>query len=457
MDAMSPIAAAEAAHAEMVARTREQARALGLQVVGHQEGLDGDSPATEMPWPDPPAAEVYHGLAGDIVRAIEPHTEADSVALLAQFLAAFGSVIGPSSRFIADGAEHGMKVFAVLVGVTSKGRKGTSWAHVRRIFQSVDEGWTGRRVSSGLSSGEGLIWQARDPIYKEIKGEKVCVDPGEDDKRFMVLEPEFARALRAMERDGSTLSAVIRDAWDTGDLRALTKNSPANATGAHISIVGHVTRDELRRYLDRTEIGNGFGNRFVWLCVKRSKVLPEGGRIDEVDFAPVLRRLSQAIDHARRGAEMERDEAARRVWFRVYEGLSEGKPGLLGAMIGRAEAQVMRLACLYALLDMSYVVRAEHMNAALGLWDYAEASARFIFGDSLGDPDADAIMAALRGNPAGLTRSDISRGLFGRNKPAQSIGRALGLLLELGKVSRVSEETEGRAAERWFAVTRVTT
>ncbi|OGW60074.1 MAG: hypothetical protein A2V83_11170 [Nitrospirae bacterium RBG_16_64_22] len=391
------------------------------------------------------------------MRAIEPHTEADPVALLVQFLAAFGNVVGPSPHFIADGAEHRMKLFAVLVGTTSKGRKGTSWAHVRRIFQGVDEEWTGRRVSSGLSSGEGLIWQVRDPIFKEIRGERVCVDPGENDKRFMVLEPEFARALRAMERDGSTLSAVIRDAWDTGNLRALTKNSPANATGAHISIVGHVTRDELRRYLDRTEAGNGFGNRFLWSCVKRARILPEGGRIDEVDFAPVLRRLSQAIDYARRGAEIKRDEAARRIWFRVYEGLSEGKPGLLGAMVGRGEAQVMRLACLYALLNMSYVVRAEHMNAALGLWDFAEDSARFIFGDSLGGPDGEVILTALESNPTGLTRSDISRGLFGRNKSAQSIGRTLGLLLELGRVKRVSEETEGRAAERWFAVSRVTT
>ena len=30
-------------------------------------------------WPDPPAPEAYYGLAGDVVRAIEPHSEADPV------------------------------------------------------------------------------------------------------------------------------------------------------------------------------------------------------------------------------------------------------------------------------------------------------------------------------------------------------------------------------------------
>jgi hypothetical protein len=87
------------------------------------------------------------------------------------------------------------------------------------------------------------------------------VDHGVSDKRLMVLEAEFASSLRVLGRDGNTLTAIIRQAWDPGDLRGLTKNSPAEATGAHISIIAHITRDELPRYLDSTESGNGFGNR----------------------------------------------------------------------------------------------------------------------------------------------------------------------------------------------------
>ena len=106
-----------------------------------------------------------------------------------------------------------------------------------------------------------------------------------------MIEPEFSRAIAAMRRDGNTLSAVVRDAWDRGALSSLTKNSPARATGAHISIVGHITTDQLRAVLDRTAMANGSANRILWTMVRRSKVLPFGGDMDP--------RLSRPRDVAR--------------------------------------------------------------------------------------------------------------------------------------------------------------
>ena len=46
-------------------------------------------------YPAPPDEAAYYGLAGEIVRRIAPQTEADPVALLVQFLVAFGNVIRP--------------------------------------------------------------------------------------------------------------------------------------------------------------------------------------------------------------------------------------------------------------------------------------------------------------------------------------------------------------------------
>src|SRR5262249_47756246 len=161
-----------------------------------------------------------------------------------------------------------------VVGDTSKARKGTSWGHVDRLFKLADgeaahEGWSGRIVT-GLSSGEGLIWDVRDPGGKDVNGES---DPGVDDKRRVVVDGEFAATLKMLGREGNTLSPVIRNAWDSGDLRIMTKNKPARATGAHLSIIGHITRDELKRELTSTEMGNGFANRFLWACSTRSKLL----------------------------------------------------------------------------------------------------------------------------------------------------------------------------------------
>src|SRR5215467_2467853 len=45
-------------------------------------------------FPAPPSAAAFHGLAGDIVYRIEPHTEADPTAILVQTLIAYGNAIG---------------------------------------------------------------------------------------------------------------------------------------------------------------------------------------------------------------------------------------------------------------------------------------------------------------------------------------------------------------------------
>src|SRR5262249_16900703 len=438
------------------------------------EGGGGEAPGNRSfrsfsSWPKQIAPEAYHGIAGEIVRTIEPHSEADPVALLVQTLVAFGSVIGRNAHIVVEADTHHMNLFAAHVGATSKGRKGTSWGQVRRVFPPVDHDWAPDRNLSGLSSGEGLIWAVRDSIKgrekvkekgKPTRYEEVVVDTGEGDKRVLVVEPEFASVLRVMERQGNTLSSVIRQAWDTGMLPTMVKNSPARATDAHISIIAHGTRDELRRYLTRTEAGNGFANRLLWLCTKRSKTLPRGGNLRQADLVDLTKKLSGAVNFARtvQEKEIKFSESTWNIWEAVYPALSEGKPGLLGAVISRAEAQVLRLACLYALLDRVDVVQPEHLHAALAVWDYAEQSARYIFGDALGDPVADELLRALRATPNGLTRTAI-RDLFGRNLHSHEIDRALGLLLEDGLAypSRPQTGERGRPEERWHANTGGTT
>lgn len=256
--------------------------------------------------------------------------------------------------------------------------------------------------------------------------------------------------LKVMSRDGNTLSPVVRQAWDGGKLQVLTRHSPMKATGAHVSIIGHVTRAELLRRLTETETANGFANRFVWLMVRRSKVLPFGGEWHTVDVAPIVRRLGAALEFGKNVGEIEWGESAKELWRERYGELSRGKPGLFGAVVGRAEAQALRMAAIYAVMDSSRIIERSHLEAALALWDYAQESARFIFGDSTGDRVADRIAEALRLAPAGLTRNQI-RDLFSRHVSSERIGRALAELEELGRVRLESQETAGRPAERWFA------
>ncbi len=346
--------------------------------------VESNDGTTEMNWPSPLGFDAYHGLAGVIVRTIEPHSEADPAALLIQFLAAFGNYIGRGCHWKAEGDQHHANLFTVLVGRSGKGRKGTSWGQIRRLFDHIGD-WAKERIKSGLSSGEGMIWAVRDPVIKTDTetGEPEIEDAGVTDKRLMLNEPEFAQVLKQTERTGNTLSPLIRQAWDRGDLESLTKNSPAKATGAHISIVGHVTKNELLRYLTSTESGNGFANRFLWVCVSRSKELPDGGNLSDAELAVLRGLLQPVLDAARdRPRLLMRDADAKVLWRSVYGKLTAEREGLAAAVCGRAEAQTMRLAMLYALLDGSDEIRVEHLKAGLAVWRYCEESALCIFGSS---------------------------------------------------------------------------
>ena len=172
-------------------------------------------------------------------------------------------------------------------------------------------------------------------------------DPGVTDKRLLVVEPELAQTLRQMQREGNTLSPVLRQAWDTGNLKTLTKNDPVVATDAHISVVGHITSDELGKLLSDCDTANGFANRFLWVLVKRSKLLPDGGQ--EIDLTPLRGRLQKAIGSV--SGCMTRSPEAQQLWHELYPVLTAERPGRFGMATSRAEAQTLRLSMIYAVLD----------------------------------------------------------------------------------------------------------
>jgi hypothetical protein len=116
---------------------------------------------------------------------------------------------------------------------------------------------------------------------------------------------------------------------------------------------------------------------------------------------------------------------AREGWAAVYSDLSADKPGLLGAVTARAEAQTIRLAMIYALLDGQRQIDVVHLQAALAVWEFCEAPAQRIFGQMLGDSIADDILRSLKCvGENGLTRTNI-RELFGRHQPAPGARPAL--------------------------------
>jgi hypothetical protein len=413
----------------------------------------GETPSTGSGSAQGPtlAEEARCGLAGDMLAVIEPHTEADPVAVLINFLIAFGNAAGRNPHVKVGAGQHGLNLNAVLVGRSSKARKGMSWNLIYDLMHAADPVWVDDRVMGGLSSGEGLINAVRDRVEsKDKNGEPIVLDEGASDKCLLALESEFAGPLKVMTRQGNILSVIIRQAWDGGKLQTLTRHSPLKATDPHISIIGHTTEQEVLRLLSETDASNGFANRFLWILVKRSRVLPYGGEWSKVDTTALVKRLYDALQFARNTGEITWGESGGEIWESVYEELSEGETGLFGAATSRAEAQVLRLSAIYAVMDGSSTIEADHLLAGLAVWEYAEESARRMFGDATGDPVADKIMEALKEKPKALTRNEI-RDLFARHRSSTRIDQALNHLQELGRVRSESQATGGRPVERWFA------
>ena len=403
------------------------------------------------------APAAYHGLAGEVVARILPHTESDPVALLLQYLTSFGNAVGRQPFYQVEATKHFTNLYILLVGNTAMARKGTSAEHIRRVMRSADPDWVRDNITGGISSGEGMIHTIRDPIFGMKKGVLEMLDPGVVDKRKLFDEREFSSVLNSMKREGNSVDRIIRDAWDSLELlQTVTKHSPSRATGPHISIVGHITLSELRKKLDETAMADGFGNRFLYVCTRRSKILPHGGNLDDDAVGRLGAATLEALTAARSLTRITMAPAPYELWNEAYGKLTTEEDSLLAHLINRAAPQTIRLALIYAVLDRSNLIEMAHLEAALAVWNYCEASTRFIFSDLTGDVITDTILRELQFTGAtGSTRLEISR-LFNHHMPSSKVSAALKQLLADGKVRRASYPSGGsrggRPTEVWFAV-----
>jgi Bifunctional DNA primase/polymerase, N-terminal/Primase C terminal 1 (PriCT-1) len=384
---------------------------------------DGDFPRVQRlqhvrpAFPTTPDNPALRGLAGDFVRTLDPFTEADPAAVLAHLLVFFGNLIGPGPHFRIGGDRHAAKLFAVLVGDSAYGRKGTSESLVRSIFEGVSAHWARTCIVQGLASGEGLIRVFEDPNLQGIPKEP----------RATIVEPELVNVLKAMGRDGSTLSGTIRNAWDRDELSIVrsTKKNTLRVAGVHVSMMAHITQPELVRSLDSSQNSNGFANRFLWFEVGRSKEDPDGKAVPGELYNALVRELLEAQDFAESVLEVTRTPEASELWRTMYGRLTTPGKGLAGLVTSRAAAYVLRLAMIYALLDRKKEIAPEHLESADALFSWTNLCARSIFGGRMGDPIAQRVVEELRATEGNrMTRADLYDA-FGRNISGMALETAL--------------------------------
>lgn len=350
---------------------------------------------------------ALYGAVGDVVKKLEPHTEAHPAALLLQYLVALGNVLGRGAYYVTESDKHYPNLFAAIVGDSSLGKKGTSWGRVMSLMKEVDPDWSKGNIVSGLGSGEAVIDMLKDPTDP--------IAAAFTDKRILLMEGEFAQVLQVMNRSGSTVSAIIRQAWDTGTLSNLTKGNHMKATDAHMSILAHITKPELRRLMSGVDASNGFSNRFLWGFSSRTKLLPDGGNIHPEEFYDEISIIKKNIGviHDAGSFQVHRNEEATRYWHEIYPDLTSARVGRWGSSTSRGAPQVVRISLIFCLLDGKKTIELPHLKAAKAVWDYCCSSARWAFEDFQFSPNATKLIAAL--SHESMTIADISQKVFLRN------------------------------------------
>jgi hypothetical protein len=405
------------------------------------------------------APEAYYGLPGKIVRAMAPHTESHDAGVLGSFLAGGGCLIGARPHVYRDAQRHACNEYVLLVGKTGSGRKGTASRRAFEVFNfgsgdtnstEIDDVDMHERARArglwdlilrGLGSGEALVAALAE------EAEDGTLEP-----RRLVFEPEFARCLKVMDRQGSILSDILRAGWDSEPMEVRTKGGTLKAHSSHVGMLAHVTEADLRERMSQTELLNGFGNRFLWMGTARSRSLPFGG--GEAPIRSLAWEVHEALVASRYLYNVNFDEDASWLWESqekggagIYDLLNQGKPGLLGSVTDRAAPHITRLALQYAIWDRKTAIGVPHLLAGLAVWDYSENTCAALFGESVGDSYADTILERLEEvYPGFLTRKEM-RDLFSRHAAPGRIPMALELLEDLGMIERRKMETEGRSAE----------
>lgn len=300
-------------------------------------------------------------------------------------------------------------------------------------------------------------------IYTDSTGQEwieEVTDPGVPDKRAWFVMEEFGRFFNTNGRSGGFGNAdTVRSAFDSGNLKNSSKNSNEKVTNPHISIVGHITPQELSQKLNIVDCFNGLLNRFMFFCVKRQRYLPLGKKVDEKELHKHLDSIISALNFVKglpgEEFEIKLSEKALKEYGRIYRKQNH-YPTVLKSLICRSTTQILRVAMTHAVMDHSRVIKKKHIKAADALWDYSEQSCKFLFGDIIGNIDADRLLIALMDADNGMTDGDIGD-FFKRNLNKTDLETIKQMLVNFKLVfyENIQYGKNNKKSRRWFHISKL--
>jgi len=380
------------------------------------------------------------GVLREMVDAACANSEAVRPTVAIHILARFAATIGRSAYIqIGDQRRH-LRMNALIVGPTAKGRKGTSAEMPNELFRQAENlligCWPLRKLTA-LATGEGLIYMVRDPVCADDGKE---LDAGVPDKRLLFDVSEFAGVLAQARREAATISTVLRDAFDGVKLVTPTKTSFCEASDTHIVVIGSVPETEIVKTLTSTDITNGLANRFPMFYSVRTKIVPMPKATDPKLMQGFAEHMCWAIYEATKQSEVSLDSDALDYWYDVYHQLEEkAHPPAVAALLARQSTYTLIFAALLALLNRQAVIQRDHLDAALAWVQFWEDTTLFVFSNGEQNEQAirmqglkDEIVAAVTTlGGVRVKHSDVADKVTNKYQKAWPLAKDVKLAMEL--------------------------
>lgn len=379
-------------------------------------------------FPAAPDMAAFGGLIGECVMDIAPGTDASLVGLLGSLIAFAGALIPGQAYF------HRLQTsspFVALVGESAIGRKGTAMMRAHDAMAgAIEPVYVNRVILDGLNSGEALV------ATLDYKHTAFPYEPTVG----LVFEEEYASLLASRQREGSTLDAKMRQAFDGGPISNRRSGETKTVAPPYWlpALIG-ITPVELRQRLDAGALQSGSANRWLYLPVVRRNVVPTN---EEPALAPEHRESLAAarrvaLDHAQ----------VLRVAPEVTRTLAEYADWLAGQSVGLARDLTRRLGIIafrvglvHAMAERSVAVTMDHLRRALALTEYARSGIEWVFGPTVGNADARVLLRELE------ARGRLSRHYITQHVIRDPIRRqdAIDELARLGMARVVTVQTASR-------------
>lgn len=364
---------------------------------------------------------AWRGLFKDYRDMVANTTEASDAFHFATFLQIFGLTIA-RRLYVRHAGKRYPNFYTCNVGRSGLSRKDTAAAGAEPILVALhavseDDSNQPFKILTGLRSYEGLL--------DEIAGERKV--------RLIQLGELLSLLAKARQDSMGTLIPALTELYDCKD----RINPPVHqrevkpAIKPFVSIMAGTTQAWLHDALTERDIYGGFANRWLYFYGLPKGANSDPDNLDESKQQAIIRELNQIRLWAENDSEVPKGEITKskeaKALFKVYYEPYYNRcqyPGLIPTMIVRIQDFVWKTSLLYAAGDMSPTISGEHMEAAIGLGNYLEASVAEVFktfGMTKERAKEDKLLEYLRSQHRLVPLRDISRYLTISTSEAEKI------------------------------------